>query len=153
MIVQIITGLEQFDSIYNILILVTVVTLVSWRLKFPSTLALIVAGILSSISTRLVLPEIGSENIMTLLLPPILFQEALHLNVDNFIKEAKSVIMFATIGTLLMQIAVGAFSYYILKFNLIESLLFGILLAPTDPVAVIRQFHSSNVDQKFQMIT
>ena len=146
------TALEQFDSIYNILILVTFVTLITWRLNFPSTLALIIAGILASVSTRLMIPEIGSEIFLTLLLPPILFQEALHLNVDDFIKESDSVILFATIGTILMQIAVGVFSYYILKFNLIESLLFGILIAPTDPVAVIRQFHNSNVDQRFQMI-
>jgi CPA1 family monovalent cation:H+ antiporter len=144
--------LEQFDSIYNILILVTFVTLITWRLKFPSTLALIIAGILASISTRIVIPEIGSEIFITLLLPPILFQEALHLNVDDFIKEADSVIMFATFGTILMQIAIGIFSFYILDLNFIESLLFGILIAPTDPVAVISQFHSSNVDQRFQMI-
>jgi CPA1 family monovalent cation:H+ antiporter len=146
------TALEQFDSIYNILILVTFVTLITWRLKFPSTLALIIAGILATVSTRLVIPEIGSEIFVTLLLPPILFQEALHLNVDDFIKESDSIILFATIGTVLMQISVGFFSYFILKFNLIESLLFGILIAPTDPVAVIRQFQSSNVDQRFQMI-
>jgi CPA1 family monovalent cation:H+ antiporter len=144
--------LEQFDSIYNILILVTFVTLITWRLKLPSTLAFILAGVLASISTRITIPEIGSEIFVVLLLPPILFQEALHLNVDDFIKESDSVIIFATLGTLLMQAAVGVFSYYFLKFNLLESLLFGILIAPTDPVAVIRQFHSSNVDQKFQMI-
>ena len=144
--------LEQFDSIYNILILVTFVTLITWRLKFPSTIALIIAGILASISTRLTIPEIGSEIFITLLLPPILFQEALHLNVDELLKESDSVLMFATLGTIVMQIAVGIFSYYVLKFNLLESLLFGILIAPTDPVAVIKQFHSSNVDQRFQMI-
>jgi CPA1 family monovalent cation:H+ antiporter len=146
------TALDQFDSIYNILILVTFVTLITWRLKFPSTLALILAGIIASVSTRLIIPEIGSEIFVTLLLPPILFQETLHLNIDDFIKEIDSVIMFATIGTILMQLSVGIFSYLILNFNLIESLLFGILIAPTDPVAVIRQFHSSNVDKRFQII-
>ena len=93
------TALEQFDSIYNILILVTFVTLITWRLKFPSTLALILAGIIASVSTRLIIPEIGSEIFVTLLLPPILFQETLHINIDDFIKEIDSVIMFSTIGT------------------------------------------------------
>jgi len=146
------TGLEQFDSVYNILILVTFVTLITWRLKIPSTIALIIAGILASISTRLIIPDIGSEIFITLLLPPILFQEALHLNVDDLISEINSIILFATAGTIVIQLLVGAVSYFVLGFDVLESLLFGILIAPTDPVAVIRQFHTSKVDHRFQII-
>jgi CPA1 family monovalent cation:H+ antiporter len=108
--------------------------------------------VLASISTRLILPEIGGEIFVTLLLPPILFQETLHLDIDDLIRESDSVLIFAIIGTVMMQLSVALFSYKVLGFNPLESLLFGILIAPTDPVAVIRLFNSSGVDQRFQII-
>jgi NhaP-type Na+/H+ or K+/H+ antiporter len=75
-----------FDAVYNILILVTFVTLVTWRLRFPTTLALILAGVLASVSTRFVFPVIESDIFVSLLLPPILFQETLHLDIDKLIR-------------------------------------------------------------------
>jgi CPA1 family monovalent cation:H+ antiporter len=146
------TPINQFDAIYNILILVTIVTLVSWRLQFSPTIAFIIAGTLASLSTRVVLPELSSEIFISLLLPPILFQETLHLDISGLINETDSILGFAIIGTLLMQLSIAAFTYFLLGFNLIESLLFGILIAPTDPVAVIRTFHDIEVDKRFQTI-
>lgn len=146
------TPVSQFDAIYNILILVTIVTLITWRLKFSPTIAFIIAGTLASVSTRLILPELSSEIFISLLLPPILFQETLHLDIDGLINEIDSILGFAIIGTLLMQLAIASFTYFLLGFNLIESLLFGILIAPTDPVAVIRTFHNIGADNRFQII-
>jgi CPA1 family monovalent cation:H+ antiporter len=134
------------------LIIVTFVTLITWRLKFPSTIALILAGILASVSTRIIIPELSSEIFLSLLLPPILFQETLHMDIDGLIKESDSVFAYAIIGTLIMQFCVAGFTWLLLGFNVYEALLFGILIAPTDPVAVIRTFHSLGVDQKFQII-
>ena len=141
-----------FDAVYNILILVTFVTLVTWRLRFPTTLALILAGVLASVSTRFVFPVIESDIFVSLLLPPILFQETLHLDIDKLIRESDSILVFATLGTILMQLTVALFSNIVLGLNLIESMLFGIILAPTDPVSVIRLFHSCGVDERFQII-
>ena len=143
---------SQFDAIFNILIIVTFVTLITWRLKFPSTIALILAGILASLSTRLIIPELSSEIFLALLLPPILFQETLHMDIDGLIRESDSVFSFAIIGTLIMQLCIAGFTWLLLGFKVYEALLFGILIAPTDPVAVIRTFHSLGVDQRFQII-
>ena len=147
-----ISTFTQFDAFYNILLIVTVVTLLGWRLKFPPTLALILAGVLSSFSTRLVLPEIGPEVFMSVLLPPILFQETLHLDVTGFLEEADSILSFAFLGTLIMQITVAFFTWSVLELSVVEALLLGIIVAPTDPVAVIRTFHNLGVNKKFQII-
>ena len=91
-------------------------------------------------------------NLSYILLPPILFQEALHLEIDGLIEEADSVITFAVLGTLLMQLFVALFSWVLMDFSVLEALLFGILIAPTDPVAVIRVFHSLGVQRRFRII-
>jgi CPA1 family monovalent cation:H+ antiporter len=147
-----ISAFTQFDAIYNILLIVTVVTLLTWKLKFPSTLALILAGILSTFSTRIVLPDIGPEAFISLLLPPILFQETLHLDISGFLDEADSILFFAFLGTLIMQLAVALFTWSVLGLSIIESMLLGIIVAPTDPVAVIRTFHNLGVNKRFQII-
>lgn len=89
---------------------------------------------------------------MSVLLPPILFQETLHLDVTGFLEEADSILSFAFLGTLIMQISVAFFTWLVLELSVVESLLLGIIIAPTDPVAVIRTFHNLGVNKRFQII-
>ena len=146
------TPFSQFDAFFNILILVTVISLVTWRLKFPPTIAFIIAGVLSSFYIRLELPSISPDIFVSILLPPILFQEALHLEVDGLIDDADSVLSFAILGTLIMQAIIALFAWALLGFDVLEAMIFGILIAPTDPVAVIRVFQSLGVVKRFQII-
>jgi CPA1 family monovalent cation:H+ antiporter len=74
------------------------------------------------------------------------------MDIDGLIKESDSVFAFSVIGTLIMQLCIAGFTWLLLGFNVYEALLFGILIAPTDPVAVIRTFHSLGVNQRFQTI-
>jgi CPA1 family monovalent cation:H+ antiporter len=141
-----------FDSFFNILILVTIISLVAWRLKFPPTIAFIIGGVASTLSTGQELPILSPEIFVTILLPPILFQEALHLDVDGFIEEADSIFTFAVLGTLMMQLSIALTVWWLLDFSPLEALLFGILIAPTDPVSVIRVFHSLGVKRNFRII-
>lgn len=141
-----------FQAIYNILLVVAVVNLATRRFRLPSSLALILAGVMSTVLTSFLLPSLSPEVFMSLLLPPILFQETLHLDINGFIEESKSVIGFAIFGTLLMIAAVSIFLNVFLGFNLLEAFLLGIIIAPTDPVAVINVFKDMGVVKRFQLI-
>ena len=142
----------QFQAIFNILLVVTVINLATRRLRLPSSLALILAGVMSTMMTSFSLPSLSPEIFMSLLLPPIIFQETLHLDIDGFIDESKSVLGFAIFGTLLMIAAISLFLNTFLGFNLLEAFLLGIIIAPTDPVAVINVFQEIGVDKRFQLI-
>ncbi|MCK4437657.1 sodium:proton antiporter, partial [Candidatus Bathyarchaeota archaeon] len=142
----------QFQAIYNILLVVTVINLATRRFRLPSSLALILAGVMSTILTSFTLPSLSPEIFMSLLLPPILFQETLHLDIDGFIDESKTVLGFAILGTLLMIAAVGLFLNMFFGFSLLEAFLLGIIIAPTDPVAVINVFQEIGVVKRFQLI-
>lgn len=142
----------QFQAIFNILLVVTLINLATRRLRLPSSLALILAGVMSTILTSFSLPSLSPEIFMSLLLPPIIFRETLHLDIDGFIDESKSVLGFAIFGTLLMIAAVGLFLNAILGFSLLEAFLLGIIIAPTDPVAVIHVFQEMGVVKRFQLI-
>ena len=142
----------QLQAIYNILLVVTVINLATRRFRLPSSLALILAGVMSTIMTSFNLPILSPEIFLSLLLPPILFQETLHLDIDGFIDESKSVLGFAIFGTLLMIAAVSLFLNVVLGFSLLEAFLLGIIIAPTDPVAVINVFQEIGVVKRFQLI-
>ena len=143
---------DPFNSIYNIIIVVTLITLFARRFNFSQTLALIIAGIYSTLFTNFQLPHIESEIFITILLPPILFQETLHLNVDNLIDDADIIMNYAIIGTIVMIVSISLFSYLALNFGVIESILLGIIIAPTDPVSVISTFQKLGVIKRFQLL-
>ncbi len=142
----------QFQAIYNILLVVTVISLATRRFRFSSSLAFIVAGVMSTAWTSFPLPSLSPEIFTSLLLPPIVFQETLRLNIDDLISESKSVLAYAVLGTLLMLMAVGLFLHLFLGFSPVEALLLGVIIAPTDPVAVINVFHEIGVVKRFQLI-
>ena len=142
----------QFQAIYNILLVVTFINLATRHFRLPSSLALILAGVMSTVLTSFPLPSLSPEIFTSLLLPPILVQETLHLDIDGFLDESKSILGFAIFGTLLMIAAVSLFLNVFLGFSLLEAFLLGIIIAPTDPVAVINVFQEIGVVKRFQLI-
>jgi CPA1 family monovalent cation:H+ antiporter len=145
-------GFGQFDAIYNIIILVVIITLIGRRTNFPSTIALIFAGLVAASIPTLPLPELSPDVFLAVLLPPILFNETLTTDIEGLIDDSDTIIGYAVLGTALMVIAVVAYTFLILKLTLIESFLMGIIIAPTDPVAVIATFKRLGVVKRFQLI-
>ncbi len=145
-------GLGQFDAIYNILILVVVISLVARQINFPATIAFIFAGLLAAWVPRLTLPELSPEVFLTILLPPILFNETLTLDIEGLIDDSDIILFYAVVGTALMVAAVGLYTHYILGLTWIESFMLGIIVSPTDPVSVIASFKQLGVIRRFQLI-
>jgi len=126
--------------------------MITRRLRFPQTIALIIAGLYSTVFTRFTLPYLEADIFMSIFLPPILFQEALHLNIYDLIDDIDTILSYAVLGTIAMVLSISVFSWFILGFSVIEALLLGIIIAPTDPVAVISSFKSMGVVKRFQLL-
>ncbi|PHR73631.1 MAG: sodium:proton antiporter [Lutibacter sp.] len=89
---------------------------------------------------------IGSINFGNLLLDVmlsfLLFAGALHTNFQQLKIQRKPILAFATLGTFTSTFLVGVFTFYLLKVinldtDFIYCLLFGALISPTDPIAVL----------------
>lgn len=126
-------------------------------LKLPNTIGLMIIAIiftlglfLSSLidSSILNMAEnlIGKIDFKTVLLDVmlgfLLFAGALHTNFDLLKVQRWPILVFATVGVLTSTFIVGIFVYYafgLLGFDLqfIHCLLFGALISPTDPIAVL----------------
>lgn len=149
-------------TIFNIFaIFITVAALaafVNYRyVKLPSTIGLMLIGLLMSLTVLglsfigfdirdSVAPILGkidfSEALMKGMLSFLLFAGALKINLNDLAKQKFVIATLATVGVLATTLIVGTVIYYVLRLlgpNLpfIYCLIFGALIAPTDPVAVL----------------
>mgnify|MGYP000207761216 FL=1 len=82
------------------------------------------------------------EVVMKGMLSLLLFAGALHVNINDLLERKWAIGLMASIGVLLTTFIVGFVSYYIFaafgfSIPLIYCFLFGSLIAPTDPIAVL----------------
>ncbi|WP_033961187.1 cation:proton antiporter [Psychroserpens jangbogonensis] len=76
------------------------------------------------------------------LLGILLFAGAIHVNLKGLLKEKFTVFIYATFGVVVSTFIIGTAFYYVasligLNINYLYSLVFGALISPTDPVAVL----------------
>jgi CPA1 family monovalent cation:H+ antiporter len=80
--------------------------------------------------------------LLDVMLSFLLFAGALHTNFQQLKIQRKPILVFATLGTLLSTFFVGTLVYLVLQvlqldIDFIYCLLFGALISPTDPIAVL----------------
>ena len=156
-------------------ILITLAALFSYlnirTIKFPSGIGLMLMGTLVSIAlivvgnfspdfvdyTKSKLALINfSEFLLQFLLSFLLFAGSLHIKLDALKETAKSIIIFAILGTLLSTALVGGGLYLLtqamgVNLPLIYCILFGSLISPTDPVAVVGILSKSSLPPRIQI--
>ncbi|MFH1699595.1 MAG: sodium:proton antiporter [Candidatus Zixiibacteriota bacterium] len=126
-------------------------------IKLPSTIGLMVIGLVMSLgiigldiigvdilhpAEELIKSVDFSETLMKGMLSFLLFAGAIKININDLAKQKFVVSALATGGVLLTTIIVGTALYYVLQlfglsYPYIICLVFGALIAPTDPVAVL----------------
>jgi monovalent cation:H+ antiporter, CPA1 family len=151
--------LASFFSIINLRIL-----------KLPQTIGLMVLAIALSIfilAIGLVFPSIldSVSNIVKsfdfeillidIMLPFLLFAGAISVNVHELLKDKITILLLATFGVLFSTFVVGTGIHWLVEqpiFNLntlglsyVDCLLFGALIAPTDPIAVLAMVKKMNL--------
>ena len=146
------------DLITLLIFLAAIFTLVNITLlKLPSTIGLMAIALSSSIVILIFgyfFPPIvvGAEHIieafdfkevlLNVMLNFLLFAGALSVNLKTLLDQKIPVIVLATIGTLISTFVVGGLMYFAFQMvgkevDIIYCLLFGALISPTDPIAVL----------------
>jgi len=83
-----------------------------------------------------------SEVVFHGMLGMLLFAGSLHINLDDIYRQKWTILLLATIGVVLSTCIVGAAFYVVcrllgIELSFIYALLFGALISPTDPIAVL----------------
>ncbi len=96
-----------------------------------------------------------SELLLESMLSFMLFAGAIHIKYENLRSEKLSIILFSTVSVLISTFVVGFAAYHLLNFfgleiNLVHALLFGALISPTDPIAVLSILKSAGVSKSLE---
>lgn len=123
------------------------------------SLIIIVIGQFFPIFESLVEFRINSINFSELLLEGMLsfmlFAGAIHIKYADLKSEKLTIILFSTISVILSTFLIGFAAFYILKLfgievNIIHAFLFGALISPTDPIAVLSILKSAGVSKSLE---
>ncbi len=98
-----------------------------------------------------------SKVLLDVMLSFMLFAGALHTNFEQLKVQRRPVLAFAFAGTLISTFLVGTLIYLIFyltgfKIDLIYAFLFGALISPTDPIAVLGILKKIGIDKKIETV-
>lgn len=150
--------MSLFEIIAVLITLSAIFSYINFKLfKLPPTIGLMAIALVFSLGLNIcgmLWPEIISnaknfleqvnfnEALLHGMLAFLLFAGALHVNISQLAEQKVVVTVLALIGTLISTILVGLLTYWFLhtlniQISFIYCLLFGALISPTDPIAVI----------------
>ncbi|MDA9885622.1 cation:proton antiporter, partial [bacterium] len=115
--------------------------------QFDDTLLLREKAFINSIDFETVLLDI--------MLSFLLFAGALHTNFDQLKVQRGPILAFATLGVMVSTVLVGTIMFYVLGWigidvSFIYCLLFGALISPTDPIAVLGILKKAGAPKKLE---
>lgn len=155
----ILISLAAFFSLINIRLL-----------KLPTTIGLMVLALVMSISIMtigMIFPSVletvattfreydFSDLLVNVMLPFLLFAGAISVNVHELLKDKLTIFLLASFGVIFSTFAIGTALHWMISLSLlglsnmgisyIDCLLFGALIAPTDPIAVLAMVKKMNL--------
>lgn len=164
--------MELYYSFSVLIVLASLFAYINYRvLKLPSTIGIMVIAIIVSVTlvasgenflpkttthlTELVHSLDFTEVLMGAMLNFLLFAGGIHVNIKDLKEQFGPVVIFSTVGVIISTFAVAFGAYYLLplvgiQMPFIYCLVFGALISPTDPVAVLSILKQANVSKSLE---
>lgn len=133
-------NLRQFLLVLSVsLSVATLPQVISWFRHIPYTLLLVIVGLgLALVDVRLV--NLSPELILSIFLPPLLFEAAWNLKWSGLKENLVPISLFAIFGVMISVVGVAFGINQLVGVSLPTALLMGATLSATDPVSVIALF-------------
>ena len=164
--------MELYYSFSVLIVLASLFAYINHRiLKLPSAIGIMVIAIVVSVTlvasgdnflpkttthlTDLINNFDFTEVLMGAMLNFLLFAGGIHINIKDLREQFGPVLMFSTVGVIISAFAVALGAYYLLPYvgitmPFIYCLVFGALISPTDPVAVLSILKQANVSKSLE---
>jgi len=164
--------MELYYSFSALIVLASIFAYINYRfLRLPSTIGIMVIAISVSIFLilfgEMILPKTFvklnhmmssidfTEVLMGAMLNFLLFAGGIHISINDLKEQFRPVFIFSTVGVIISTFIVGLGVFYLLplvglKIPLLYCLVFGALISPTDPVAVLSILKLSKVPKSLE---
>lgn len=118
----------------------------------PYPVVLVLVGIGASIAGLHFSLSLSREVIFAVLLPTILFQGSLGVNLDGLRADLPTVAALVVVGLPVTVLLLGWTAATVLEFPLIIGLLFAAIITPVDPVAVLWIFREAGAPERLSTL-
>ncbi|KAA5549560.1 cation:proton antiporter [Adhaeribacter rhizoryzae] len=164
--------MELYYSFSVLIVLASFFAYINYRfVKLPSTIGIMLMAIVVSLIIRFagyqIFPETTTrlfklisevdftEVLMGAMLNFLLFAGAIHVNFADLKQQRLPVLTFSTISVIISTFAIAGILYYLTPFfgvhlPFLYCLLFGALISPTDPIAVLGILKKANVSKALE---
>lgn len=148
-----VSGMDALlTNMIGLLLVAIFVAIAAHRLRLPYTVGLVVTGIALAFSPFHAHVALTHDVIFDVILPPLLFEAAINIHWRDLRQDALPILSLAVLGTLIAAAFVAASMVYWLGWPLRSALLFGVLIAATDPVAVIAMFKDNGIKGRLRLL-
>jgi monovalent cation:H+ antiporter, CPA1 family len=164
--------MNLYHTLTFIIVFAALFSYINYRfIRLPNTIGIMIISLLASlmmIALNSLYPNLfgnGREMIRSIdfhevlmdgMLSFMLFAGAIHINAAELKKEKATILSFSTLGVLISTLIIGTLLFWLCKlfdFNIdyIYCLLFGALISPTDPIAVMGILKEANIPKVMEI--
>ena len=147
--------------VIGLIFIASLVGIAVQRLRMPYTVGLVIIGLGLALVVQQNAELLGIINlneflipevILTILVPPLIFEAAFHIKFEDLRRNLREILTFAIPGVLVTMLLVGYFISLGTSLPLEVALIFGALIAATDPVAVVALFRTLGVPKQLLIL-
>ena len=142
----------DFQNLGLLLFVAAIVAMLTRRFNVPYSVGLVAAGIGLALVAPGISPSLTPELIYFIFLPPLVFEAAIQIPWRPFYREMPLLLALVTVGVVFAAGVVAAGMHFLSGWSWIGALLFGVLIAATDPVAVIATFKQIAVPRRLHLM-
>ena len=142
----------DFQSLGGLLFVAALVAMVTHRLKLPYSIGLVAAGVALALVAPGSTPPLTPALIYFVFLPPLVFEAAIQIPWRPLKRDLPLLLALVTLGVVLAAAVVAVGMHWWMEWSWIGAGLFGVLIAATDPVAVISAFKQMRVQARLHLL-
>ena len=139
------------EIIIGLLLIASVVAITARQLRLPYTVGLVLIGLALTFLTATDV-NISPQIILAMLVPPLVFEAAFHIRLEDLRRDFWLIITLAVPGVILTTLLVGGVVAWGTGLALPAALVFGALISATDPVSVVALFRRLGVPRRMQLL-
>ncbi len=140
------------ENLVEILLLACVVAIAVKRIHVPYTTALVLVGIAVSFLPFHLEVRLSKELVLLIILPPLLFQGALHMDLDQLRRNLLPIVTLAVPGLIVATLLMSAMLHYAMGMPWLKGMLFGAMVAATDPISVMAVFREVKTPERLKAL-
>lgn len=139
-------------TLLALFLIIILVGLAARIIKLPYTAILVVVGLGLEFLRFLPSIELTPELVLLIFLPPLAFEAAFHLDFYRLREDLATISTFALLGVMVTMFVTAGILVWGLGWEWPLALVFGALVAATDPVSVVAVFRELRVSRRLSTI-